>query len=51
METGGQLGSDARALLQLMASGAPDPGEEMAYLYRAVSSVHQDGIARQFQNG
>ena len=51
VETGGRLGSDARALLQLMASGAPDPGEEMAYLYRAVSSVHQDGIARQFQCG
>ena len=48
LETGGRLGFDARALLHQLASEAPDPVAELQYLYRAVSSVLQDGVARQF---
>ena len=47
LETGGRLGADARALLKLMASHADDPTAELNYYYRAVSSVLQDGVARQ----
>lgn len=47
VETGGRLGTDARALLARMANAADDRHNEIQYLYRAVSSVLQDGVARQ----
>ena len=46
VETGGRLGNEARALLHMMAKEADDPQEELAYLYRAISSVLQDGVAK-----
>ena len=49
LETGGRIGVDARALLNRMALAAEDPAAERQYLYRAVSSVLQDGVARQLQ--
>ena len=47
LETGGRLGVDARAFVNRMASAAEDPVAERQYLYRAISSVLQDGVARQ----
>ena len=47
IETGGRLGADARAFLVRCADGALDPTKELQYLYRAVSSCLQDGVARQ----
>ena len=49
LETGGRLGADARALLMRMAEAAEDKHQEIQLLYRAVSSVLQDGVARQLQ--
>ena len=49
LETGGRLGADARALLMKLADAADDRDEEIQFLYRAVSSVLQDGVARQLQ--
>ena len=49
LETGGRLGTDARAFVIRMADAADDPFTELQYLYRAVSSVLQDGVARQLQ--
>ena len=49
LETGGRLGSDARAFLQRCADASEDPDAERAYLYRAVSSLLQGGVARQLQ--
>ena len=49
LETGGRMGVDARALLNRMALAAEDPAAERQYLYRAISSVLQDGVARQLQ--
>ena len=49
VETGGRLGTDARALLARMADAADDRHDEIQYLYRAVSSVLQDGVAKQLQ--
>ena len=49
IETGGRLGSDARAFLVRCANMADDPILELQYLYRAVSSLLQDGVARQLQ--
>ena len=48
-ETGGRLGMDARAFIARMADAAEDRADEIQYLYRAVSSVLQDGVARQLQ--
>ena len=47
LETGGRVGGDARALLQALVAEADDPAFELAYAYRALSSVLQDGVARQ----
>ena len=47
LETGGRIGTEARALLLKIAEASDDSQTELAYLYRAVSSVLQDGIARQ----
>ena len=46
VETGGRLGADARAFLIRCAQASSEPSREMCYLYRAVSSVLQDGVAR-----
>ena len=50
LETGGRLGSDARALLVRMAAAAEDKHRELPLLYRAVSSVLQDGVTRQLEH-
>ena len=47
VETGGRLGNDARAFLIRMADAAEDRNAELKYLQRAISSVIQDGVARQ----
>ena len=49
VETGGRIGTDARALLSRMADAADDRHTEIQYLYRAVSSILQDGVAKQLQ--
>ena len=49
VETGGRLGADAKALLHAMAAHSQDPVRELGYLYRAVSSTLQDGVARQLE--
>ena len=49
VETGGRLGVDARAFLSRMAAAAEDPAAERQYLNTAISSVLQDGVARQLQ--
>ena len=49
LETGGRLGTEARSLLIKMADAADNPALEIQYLYRAVSSVLQDGVARQLE--
>ena len=49
LETGGRLGVDARAFLVRMSEAAEEPWRELQYLYRAVSSVLQDGVARQLE--
>ena len=46
VETGGRLGTEARAFLHLLAQQAEDPQRELAYLYRAVSVMLQKGVAR-----
>ena len=46
LETAGRIGNDARALLVRMAEAAE---EQIQYLYRAVSNVLQDGVARQLE--
>ena len=50
IETGGRLGGDARMLIALLAQACPNPAREMAYAYRAISSVLQDGVARQLMD-
>ena len=47
LETGGRLGTDARAFLARLANSAEDRALELQYLQRAVSSVLQSGVARQ----
>ena len=47
LETGGRLGVDARAFVNRLASAAEDPAAERQYLYGAISSVLQDGVAQQ----
>ena len=49
VETGGRLGADARAFLVRCAQASDEPARELQYLYRAVSSVVQDGVARMLQ--
>jgi len=49
LETGGRIGSEARAFLLKCASRADNLAIEIQYLYRAGSSVLQDGVARQLQ--
>ena len=46
LETGGRLGNAARAFLLKLADSADDPVNERVALYRAVSIVLQDGVAR-----
>ena len=50
VETGGRLGNAARAFLMGLADAADDPVNERVALYRAVSSVLQDGVARQLES-
>ena len=47
IETGGCMGSDARMLLKLTADACVDPTRELAFAYRAISAILQDGVARQ----
>ncbi len=47
IETGGRLGSDARAFVKHLAGHAECPTTEVLYLYRALSVTLQDGVARQ----
>ena len=47
VETGGRIGAEARAFLLKCANAAEDPDIELQYLYRAISSVVQDGVAKQ----
>ena len=49
IETGGRIGSAARAFLMRLAEEAEDPVKERLYMYRAVSSILQDGVARQLE--
>lgn len=49
METGGRLGMAARAFVTKCAEVAEDPAKERAYVYRAISTTLQDGIARQLE--
>ena len=49
LETGGRLGVEARSFIAKMANASEHRTTEFAYLYRAVSSVLQDGVARQLQ--
>ena len=49
LETGGRLSTDARALLVRMSQAAEDPFRELQYLYRAISSTLQNGVARQLE--
>ena len=46
-ETGGRLSADARQFLRAMAREAVCPARELAFMYRAVSTTIQDGVARQ----
>ena len=46
-ETGGRLAADARAFLVRCADASPDRARELQYLYKAVSSVLQEGVSRQ----
>ena len=47
VETGGRLSTEARAFIVRMAGAAENRTTELQYLYRAISSVLQDGVARQ----
>ena len=49
LESGGRMGADARAFLRRCADAADKPSVEIQYLHRAVSSVLQDGVARQLE--
>ena len=49
VETGGRLGTAARAFIMKCAEASKDPAKERVYLYRAISSTLQDGIARQLE--
>ena len=45
--TGGRLGLDGRAFVNSMANAAKTVAAEGQVLYRSVSSISQDGVARQ----
>ena len=49
METGGRFGTTARTFLMRLAEAAEDPATERIYMYRALSSILQDGVARQLE--
>ena len=49
LETGGRLGTDARAFIVRTANAAEDRTAEMKYIQRAISVVLQDGVARQLE--
>ena len=49
LETGGRLGTEARAFLRKCAEASDEPLREILYLQRAVSSVLQSGIAQQLE--
>ena len=49
LETGGRLGAAAKTFLMRLAAGSEDPAAERVYIYRAVASTLQDGVARQFE--
>jgi len=49
VETGGRLSTEARAFIARMADAAEDRVNELRYLQQAVSSVLQDGLARQLE--
>jgi hypothetical protein len=41
------MSNEARAFISRMAEAAEDKALEIQYLHRAISSVLQDGVARQ----
>ena len=47
METGGRLGTEARAFVKRLAHASEEPTKEAMYIYKALSVVLQDGVARQ----
>ena len=47
IETGGRLSADARALVKRLAAATEDPTQTATSIYKAVSTVLQDGVARQ----
>jgi hypothetical protein len=47
VETGGHLGTDARAFVKRLSEHAESPELELQYAYRALSVILQDGVARQ----
>ena len=49
VETGGRLGTAARAFIMKCAETPDDPVKERQCLYRAILSPLQDGIARQLE--
>ena len=49
LETGGRLGTAAKAFLSRPAETAHEPAKERVALYRAISSTAQDGVARQLE--
>lgn len=49
LETGGRFGAAARAFVLKCADAADEPEKERQKLYRAISSVLQDGLSRQLQ--
>ena len=49
IETGGRLGTQARAFLQRCAEAAEEPSREIVYLQRAISSVLQNSVAYQLE--
>ena len=50
VDTGGRLGTSARAYLVRCAQASDDPNRELVYLYRAVSSVIQSGVVQMLQS-
>ena len=49
VETGGRLSKEGRAFIAKMADAAEDPIAERSYLCRAISTMLQDGVARQLE--
>ena len=50
VETGRHLGSVARAIILRLAEAAADLTAQRLYMYRAVSSIKQDGVARHLES-